>query len=162
MFSSSCPYIFRLRKSLLFRKGTKSATRRYGELLLAVSYQPNFGAWRIMQKKIPFGIYLSILLGILRKSLLFRKEAKPTKSKRRPLAVFLQKSCFADMVRRNFVRFAYFVRLPMQKKIPFGILFLHIYIAVTPLAHKCKKKSLSGFCFCIWCAVRDSNPGPTD
>ena len=52
-------------------------------------------------KKIPFGIYLSILLGILRKSLLFRKEAKPTKSKRRPLAVFLQKSCFADMVRRQ-------------------------------------------------------------
>ena len=77
-------------------------------------------------KKNPFGIYLSILLGKLRKSLLFRKEAKPTKSKRRPLAVFLQKSCFADMVRRNFVHFAYSVRLPMQKKIPIGILFLHL------------------------------------
>ena len=168
MFSNSCPYIFKLRKSGLFRKEakpTKSKRRplaakcksRVLPIWCAVSYvrfAHSVGAQ--MQKKIPFGIYLSILLGKLRKSLLFRKEAKPTKSKRRLKAVFLQKSCFADMVRRilrslrslrsasnakknpfrdfvfafsyyrNFVHFAYSVRLPMQKKIPFGILFLHM------------------------------------
>ena len=143
----------------------------------AVSYVRFAHSVRLpMQKKIPFGIYLSILLGILRKSLLFRKEAKPTKSKRRLLAakcksrvlpIWCAVTSFASLTPlahkceqnpfRDFA-FAYlycrnYVRRIMQKKIPFGILLLHIYIAVTsfasltPLAHNAKKNPFRDFVF---------------
>ena len=104
----------------------------------------------------------------LRKSLLFRKARQTAIRRKTNGSLFELNTDLPSPCAVSYVHFAYSVRLPMQKKIPFGILFLHFHITVTsftsltPFGFQCKKKSLSGFCFCIWCAVRDSNPGPTD